>query len=115
MRTAAAVVLVLVLALPAAAAPPKRATLQLAGLAPLAVNGRGFGKGERVVLTASAPSAQRALGVHAKRNGTFKARFDLRLGRCAPLTVRAVGSLGSRAILQVEPGCKNERRRGPGD
>ena len=55
MRAAAAVaLLVLLLALPAAAAPPKRATLKLAGLAPLVVQGRGFGKGERVVLTASA-------------------------------------------------------------
>jgi len=118
MRAAAAAVLVLLLALPAAGAPPRRATLKLASLAPLVVHGRGFGKAERVVLTASAPSVQRMLGVVARRNGSFTARFNLRLGRCTPLTVRAVGARGSRAILQVEPGCDTaekgkQKRRGP--
>ena len=113
MRAAAAAVLVLLLALPAGAAQPRRATLKLADLAPLVVEGVSFGKRERVVLTASAPGAQRMLAVVARRNGSFAARFDLRLGRCEPLTVRAVGSRGSRAILQREPGCKR-KRRGPG-
>ena len=114
MRAAAAAVLMLLLALPAGAAQPRRATLKLAGLQPLVVEGRSFGQRERVVLTASAPSAQRILGVVARRNGSFSARFDLQLGRCRPLTVRAVGARGSRAILQVEPGCKEkkEKRRG---
>lgn len=111
MRAAAAAVLVLVLALPAGAAQPRRATLKLAGLAPLVVKGHGFGKGERVVLTASASNAQRRLGIVAHRNGSFIARFDLRLRRCTPLTVRAVGARGSRAILQVEPGCRKKRER----
>lgn len=111
MRAAAAAVLVLVLALPAGAAQPRRATLKLAALAPLVVEGRGFGKGERVVLTASASNAQRLLSVVARRKGSFTARFDLRLGRCASLTVRAVGARGSRAILQVEPGCRKRRER----
>jgi hypothetical protein len=115
MRAAVAAVLMLVLALPAVAAPPKRATLKLAGVAPLVVQGRGFGKGERVVLTATGPSLQRMLGVVARRNGSFSARFYIRLGRCTPLTVRAVGVLGSRAILQIEPGCKDRGRRRPGN
>jgi hypothetical protein len=114
MRAAAAAVLVLLLALPAAAAQPRRATLKLAGLAPLVVEGRAFGARERVVLTATAPSAQRLLAIIARRNGSFTARFELRLGGCTPLTVRAVGVRGSRAILQVEPGCKKQKRRGPG-
>jgi len=114
MRAAAAAVLVLVLVLPATAAPPTRATLKLAGLAPLVVKGQGFGRGERVVLTASAPSVRRTLGLVTGRTGSFRARFDLRLGRCTPLTVRAVGVQGSRAILQVMPGCKQPRRKGPG-
>lgn len=118
MRAAAAAVIVLLLALPAAAASPRRATLKLATLAPLVVHGRGFGKAERVVLTAAAPNAQRTLRVVARRNGFFTARFDLRLGRCTPLAVRAVGARGSRAILQVEPGCDKDekdkqKRRGP--
>lgn len=113
MRAAAAAVLVLVLALPAAAAQPRRATLELAALAPLVVKGRGFGKGERVTLTASAPSTRRLLSVVARPSGSFTARFDLRLGQCATLTVRAVGVRGSRAVLQVEPGCEKKKRRGP--
>jgi hypothetical protein len=114
MRAAAAAVLVLLLALPAAAATPRRATLKLAELAPLIVEGRAFGARERVVLTATAPSSQRMLAVVAWRNGSFTARFGLRVGRCTPITVRAVGSRGSRAILQVEPGCGKGERRGPG-
>jgi len=116
MRAAAVLLVLFVLALPAWGAQPRRATLKLAALAPLVVHGRGFGNAERVVLTASAPSAQRTLGVVARRNGSFTARFDLRLGKCTPLTVRAVGVRGSRAILQVEPGCekdKKEKRRRP--
>ena len=110
MRAVAAAVLVLLLALPAAAAQRQRATLKLASLAPLVVTGDGFARRERVVLTASAPSAQRMVALVA-RNGAFTARFDLRVGPCAPLTVRAVGAAGSRAILQVEPGC----RKRPGE
>jgi hypothetical protein len=113
MRTAAAVVLLLVLALPAAAAQSRRATLKLETLAPLVVEGRAFAQRERVSLTASGPSVQRMLSVVARRNGSFVARFSLRLGSCAPFTVRAVGARGSRAILQAEPGCV-EKRRGPG-
>lgn len=111
MRVAAAVVLVLVLALPAAAAQRQRATLKLEALAPLAVKGRAFGPGERVALTATAPSAQKMLSVVAHRNGSFTAGFGLRLGPCTAFTVRAVGLRGSRAILQVEPGCDKKRRR----
>ena len=108
MRAAAAAVLVLVLALPAAAAPPRRAALHLVSLAPLIVTGRGFGNLERVSLTASAQSAQRVVRVVARRDGSFTVRFTLRLGPCAPLMVTAVGQRGSRAILQVEPGCKTQ-------
>jgi len=77
------------------------------------VEGRAFGARERVVLTATAPGAQRLLGIVARRNGSFTVRFELRLGRCTSLTVRAVGVRGSRAILQVEPGCERKKRRGP--
>ena len=111
MRTAAAVVLVLVLALPAAAAQPPRATLKLETVAPLVVVGRGFDDGERVALTASTKGARKVLKLVTSRNGSFTARFGLRLGPCAPFTVRAVGVRGSRAILQVEPGCDKKRRR----
>jgi len=109
MRAAAIAVVVLLLALPAAAAQPRRAALELAKLTPLVVHGHAFGKRERVSLTASASNAQRLLVVTARPKGSFTARFKLRLGRCAQLTVRAVGARGSRAILQVEPGCEKKR------
>ncbi|HUQ22275.1 MAG TPA: hypothetical protein VM049_04605 [Gaiellaceae bacterium] len=117
MRAAAAAVLVLVLALPTAAAQPRRATLELGTLAPLTIRGRGFGRSERVALTASAPNAQRKVSVLARPSGSFTARFELGVSRCTSLTVRAVGTRGSRAILQLEPGCKEKKpkkRRGPG-
>lgn len=104
MRVAAAALLALVLALPAWGAEP-RPTLKLKDLSPLTVEGRGFGPRERVVLSASALGAQRARTARATRDGRFVVRFTLRLGRCAELTVRARGSLGHRAILQVEPDC----------
>jgi hypothetical protein len=112
MRAAAVAVLVLVLALPAAAAQPRRATLKLATLVPLVAHGQHFGKRERVVLTASSSNARRMLSVVARRDGAFTARFDLRLGGCASLTVRAVGARGSRATLQLEPGCDKKKPRG---
>ena len=111
MRAAAAAVLVLLLALPAAAAQPRRATLKLVSVAPLVVTGHAFGKRERVVLTASGANAQRLLSVVAGQNGSFTARLDLRLGPCSRFTVRAVGARGTRAILQVEPGCDKKKRR----
>jgi len=114
MRTAAAVGLlfVLVFALPALGAQPKRASLQLRSTNPVVVVGRGFTAREPVLLTATAGSVQRIVPLIARRNGSFKARFRMRLGRCEPVTVVAVGTRGSRAILQVEPGCR--RPRGPG-
>jgi hypothetical protein len=111
MRAAAAVglVFVLVLALPAFGAQPKRATLELRSTNPVVVDGRGFAPGEPVLLTATAGSVQRIVPLIARRNGTFKARFRLRLGRCTPMTVLAVGTRGSRAILRVDPGCRKPR------
>ena len=105
MRAAAAAVLVLVLALPAWGAEPRRATLQLRDLTPLVVEGRGFRSRERVVLTASLPTARRTLTIVARRDGRFRGGFRLRPGRCVEFTVRAVGAAGSRAILQVDPDC----------
>ncbi len=115
MRAAAAVgfLLVLVLALPALGAQPRRASLQLLSTEPVVVLGRGFTSREPVLLTATAGTIRRIVPLIARRNGTFKARFKrLRLGPCAPVTILAVGTRGSRAILQFEPDCR--RPRGPG-
>jgi hypothetical protein len=111
MRTVAAVAIALALALPSWGARPRHASLQLASRSPLAVQGRGFGAGEAVSLTAATAGAIRTIRVHASGNGRFRARFELRLPRCGQLVVRAVGALGSRAVLQVEPGCTERGRK----
>ena len=107
MRAAAAVglVLVLVLALPAWGAKPRRAWLELRSTDPVVVVGRGFAAQEPILVSANAGNARGVVPLIARRNGTFRARFKLRLGRCTPLTVRAIGTRGSRAILQADPGC----------
>ena len=114
MRVAAVAMLTLVLALPAPAAPaPKRASLQLESTAPLVVRGKHFGTREPVLLTYTAPGlTPRVVTVRAKRDGSFRATFPLRLDRCAAFTVRAAGLRGTRAVLQVEPACE-EKRKGP--
>ena len=114
MRAAAVgFLLVLVLALPALGAQPRRASLQLVSTEPVVVLGRGFTAREPVLLTATAGSIRRIVPLIARRNGTFTARFKrLRLGRCAQVTILAVGTRGSRAILQVEPGCRSPRGSG---
>jgi hypothetical protein len=117
LRTAAAVVLALVLTVPAWGASPRRPSLELRSIDPVVVTGRGFASGEPVLLTARAGNTGRAVPVVAKRDGTFKARFRLNLGPCARLTVRAVGTRGSRAILKVDPDCPKLPRneRGPAE
>ncbi len=113
MRSAAAVVITLVFALPAVAAPaPRRAALKLESIAPLVVTGKQFGAREPVLLTyLAADLTRRVIGVRASRSGGFRASFKFRPGRCAGFTVRAEGLRGSRAVLQVEPAC--EKRKGP--
>lgn len=112
MRSIAAAVATLVLALPALGAPaPRRAALELESLVPLTVSGRHFGAREPVLLTYLAVDRpRRVVGVRAQRSGSFTASFDVRPGRCDVFTVRAEGLRGSRAVLQVDPAC---RRKGP--
>jgi hypothetical protein len=108
MRVCAIIVLGLVLALPAGGAQPRRATLELRSTAPLVVSGSGFGAREHVVVVAALPGKQRIVNAVARPNGRFTARFELRLKRCTPLAVRAIGRLGSRAILHVEHDCDDD-------
>jgi hypothetical protein len=114
MRVAVTAALMLVLALPAPAAPgPSRASLKLTSTTPLVVGGTGFGAREPVLLTYTAADlTRRVLGVRADRSGAFRARFELRLDRCAAFTVRAAGTRGSRAVLQVVPACE-KKPKGP--
>ena len=114
MRVAVAAVLMLVLAVPAeGATSPHRASLKLGSVAPLVIGGRQFGAREAVVVTyIAADETTRRVGVRALRDGSFQASFDLRLDRCTAFTIRATGARGSRAVLQVEPACK-EKGKGP--
>jgi hypothetical protein len=106
----------LVLALPASGAPgPGRASLTLASTTPLVVAGGGFGSKEPVLLTYTAADlTRRVVGVRASRDGSFRARFELRLGRCTVFTVRAAGVRGSRAVLQVDPACEPSEKKTKG-
>jgi hypothetical protein len=115
MRVAAVVLLGLVLTVPATGAPaPRRASLQLASLAPLVVGGKHFGAREPVLVNYFGPGQMRRVeGVRAKRNGDFSVSFDLRVDRCSAFTVRAAGLRGSRAVLQVEPACERKRKGPP--
>ena len=111
MRTIGAAVLVLVLALPTAAAPPTRALLELRATAPLTVRGTGFAPRETVTLTVVGPRVRGAVVARATGNGTLTGRFArIRITRCAAFTVRAVGFAGSRASLVVR-GCRPTRAK----
>lgn len=108
MVRAVAAMLALAVVVPATAAQPRAATLKLESTAPLRVSGKHFGSGESVLLTYLGPQrAIRIVGVRATRKGAFRARFPVGLGRCDAFTVRAAGTLGSRAVLQVERRCEN--------
>jgi len=87
--------------------------LKLAGTAPLGIEGRGFAPGEVVRLVAETGELRRKLTVIASVNGRLRIRFELRLPRCAELTVRATGSLGSRAVLH-RGACKRPMPAQPG-
>ena len=111
MRTATVVLVALVSARPSWEAQPRRASLELWALSPLVVRGSGFGAGEQVLLSATTPRTERAVSVVARRNGSFRALFRHQVRRCELLAVRAVGARGSRAILQLLPECRDERRK----
>lgn len=85
-------------ALPAAAAPEGKALLRIADRHPLVVTGTGFRAGEVVQLTAAAGATATARA-KASVAGRFQAAFRLDVGRCARVTVLAVGSRGTRARL----------------
>ena len=109
----AVVVLMLVLAVPAQGASQRRASLSLESLAPLVVRGTQFGFRESVAVTyLGSDQSPRTVGARSNRDGRFEASFDIRLDRCTAFTVRASGTRGSRAVLQVEPAC-DKKRKGP--
>ena len=104
------VILALGLALFASSAAPgsesrKKATLKLAGGAPLILRGANFLPSERVRVTISS-ELRRTKWVTASRAGVFVVRFEAAFDRCTSGIVRAVGSRGSQAGLKLPPlGC----------
>lgn len=82
-------------------------SLRLLARQPLTVTGKGFGPLERVRLVASWESGKAMRRTRATHAGAFLVRFrSIRLGRCEALRVSAVGSRGSRAVLEPrQPAC----------
>jgi hypothetical protein len=76
-------------------------------LSPLTVRGYSFKARERVTVTLDG-GKQGVHRVQATVRGTFSTSFkSVRLLRCQTVTIRAVGSLGSRAFRQVpRPDCR---------
>ena len=76
--------------------------LRLIGHQPLVVKGEFFHPGERIVVTALTLTGPRKLVVRATTKGRFGATFALVRQPCGKaFAVRAVGGLGSRAIVTV--------------
>jgi hypothetical protein len=73
--------------------------------APLTLRGIGFEAGERVRLNVALGERSAARMVRAGLAGGFTTTFEgLRYGRCGPsLTVKAVGSRGSRVSWTIVP------------
>ena len=92
---------------PATTPPPLTKPLLLVGpLAPLTVHGIHFKTRERVtvMLDGGRSGVKRVL---ATRAGAFAAAFDIKLLPCRTVTIRAVGSKGSRAVRQLpRPNCR---------
>jgi hypothetical protein len=80
----------------------QKATLELAGSAPLALRGANFRPSERVRVTLSG-ELTRTKHVTASAGGAFVVRFQSTYDRCSAAIVRAVGARGSRAALKLVP------------
>ena len=92
---------------PATTVPPLVKPLMLVGpLAPLTIHGIRFKPRESVTLTLDG-GRRGTKRVLTTRAGTFTARFEVKLLPCRTVTIRAVGSMGSRAVRQLpRPNCR---------
>jgi hypothetical protein len=106
MRIGVVVILALGLALLASAAnggeSRQKATLKLAGGAPLTIRGANFLPSERVRVSLSGQRSQ-TKQVTAGPAGGFVVRFPAAYDRCTATIVRAVGARGSLAGLKLPP------------
>jgi hypothetical protein len=77
-------------------------TLRLIGSQPLVVKGESFHPGERVVVTALTLTGPRQVVVRATPKGRFGATFTVARQPCGKaFAIRAVGRLGSHAVLTI--------------
>jgi hypothetical protein len=80
--------------------------LLVAELYPLTVKGTNFKPRELVTVTLDG-GKRGTKRVWTSRQGRFTVRFKVTIGRCATVTIRAVGSQRSRAVYQVpRPDCR---------
>jgi hypothetical protein len=88
-----------------AGASTRVAHIVVASHSPVTVEGTGFHRSERVVVTVSSRST-RTMTVIATRRGVFRAVFKRYSFRyCQPYAVRAKGNRGSTALVKVMPEC----------
>jgi hypothetical protein len=72
--------------------------LEIVRTVPLTIRGLGFRAGERVRVLATGQGAD-TRRVTTTPAGAFTLRLRVRVGRCTPLVVQAVGAAGSRAMI----------------
>jgi hypothetical protein len=99
-----AAIAVLALALAGTGTAATGASLRLATMKPLVVDGRQFKPQERVLLKLTAGRTGIVRHALASSTGTFRASFGpVTLGSCSGFAVRAIGSGGSVALLKRTP------------
>jgi hypothetical protein len=78
----------------------KRPALSIVSVDPLTVKGKRFVAHERVKLLVGSP-APRMKAARADARGRFTVRFEIGADRLAGVVVQAIGSRGSRALIDV--------------
>jgi hypothetical protein len=87
-------------------APLTKPMILVGPLAPLTIHGIHFKARERVTVTLDGGRSG-VKHVLATRAGAFSAAFNIKLLACRTVTIRAVGSRGSRAVRQLpRPNCR---------
>lgn len=117
MKALLALILLLVLALPAArteAAPKRAAVLRLVTANPPVLLGSRFIPGERVRVTAQAKNRSRSRTLNAGPAGGFLVLFSgFTIDRCDGFTATARGARGSSATLKLpQPACPPKGKSG---
>jgi hypothetical protein len=90
----------------AATAKTPRPTLGITAMAPLAIQGKAFRANEKVTLLVTAGGMPIRAKVRTGSLGGFRHVFSYRLAKCTGISIQAIGSRGSRAMLSLDqPHC----------